>query len=731
MRISVLRTPHSAFRTHFLPARLILLAVCLLPMVAAAASNPPVEKRIGWRIRLPLPLDDAAKNRVIRFGRKALERAQAEKVQPVLIFQFDVPKGQEAAAGESNFGAVWEMADFLSSREMNEAVTVAYIPQSLPGHALLAALACQEIIMGQDASLGPVTGQAKVIPAPIRSAYKDIAQRRHTLPEAIALGLLDPQLEVYSAVTDLGTEYVTPEGLEKLKKDRTVQSTEDFKPAGDAQIFARKLRLPGLIKSYADDRLALARALDLPPAAVQDDPSLTGEWKTVRIDLKGPIRSGEAARIQKLIEDNRRRGVNFICLWIDSAGGAPDESSDLATYLAGLPSDEVRTVAYVPSKARATAAIVAEACDQVIVGPDAELGGSGDDNMSADEIDQFTQTIRQYIAPKKGRYWSLTAALINPRLEIFRCTRPGGEEEFLSDEELQQPENLGKWTKDQRIHAPGSPLLLKGREAVALGLAQDEVNDFQGLKRYYGLENDPELVEPGWADVLIEALGKPGVAVLLLIVGFVSLYLELHAPGIGVGGFAALVCFALFFWSQFLGGTADWLEVILFLAGVACLLLEIFVIPGFGIFGLGGGAMMIIALILASQTFVFPQNAYQFAQLRRSLLMIAGAAGGLLVGMFFLRKWLPRAPLLGRLILAPPDETEQETIGRRELLVDFENLLGKQGRTTTPLYPAGKARIGDALIDVIADGEMIDRGKPVEVVEVRGNRVLVRELSVE
>ncbi len=42
--------------------------------------------------------------------------------------------------------------------------------------------------------------------------------------------------------------------------------------------------------------------------------------------------------------------------------------------------------------------------------------------------------------------------------------------------------------------------------------------------------------------------------------------------------------------------------------------------------------------------------------------------------------------------------------------------------------PAGKARFGDSVVDVIADGEMIEPGKTVEVVEVRGNRVLVREI---
>jgi membrane-bound serine protease (ClpP class) len=717
-------------RVRLLPVLLVLSIFS--PLCAGPNSGeftPPAEKNAGWAIRLVLPIDGAAKNRVIRFARRAMEKARAEKVHPVLIFEFDVPKGQEKYAGESDFGAAFELANFLSSQELNAAATVAYIPVSLPGHAVLVALACQQIIMGRDATLGPAVLDGKVISPTIRSAYKEIAQSQHTLPEAMALGLLDPELEVLSVKTDLGTEYATPQGLEKLKKDRAVQSTEVFKPAGEScQLPSGKLRLLGLVKYLADDRLALARALNLPPMAVEDDPSLTGEWKAVRIDLKGPIRGDESARVQKLIEDHLRQGVNFICLWIDSAGGKPVDSSNLANFLAGLDSSRVRTVAYIPSQARSTAAIVAEACDQVVMHPEAVLGGSGAYQMSAEEIEDFTQTIRQSIAPSKGRYWSLIAALINPHLEVFRCTRPGGEEEYLSEAELEQPENLGKWTKGRPVTLPARALQVDGRQAERLHLAHRVVDDFQAFRQYYGLENDPELIAPGWADELIEALGQPGVAVLLLIIGFTGLYLELHSPGTSIGAFVALVCFALFFWSRYLNGTAGWLEVTLFLGGIACLLLEVFVIPGFGIFGLGGGVMVILSLILASQTFVLPRNEYQFAQLQRSLWVIVLSGGGMIVAAFFLRRWLPKTPILNRLILAPPDEAEREGIGRRELLVDLQDLLGRRGVTSTPLYPAGKARIGDTLVDVIADGEMIDRGREIEVVEVRGNRVLVREV---
>ncbi len=96
-------------------------------------------------------------------------------------------------------------------------------------------------------------------------------------------------------------------------------------------------------------------------------------------------------------------------------------------------------------------------------------------------------------------------------------------------------------------------------QAVDYDLANRAVNNFAQLKQYYGLEDDPALVEPGWADFLIRALASPELAVLLLLIGGAALYIELHSPGMGLGAFVAVVCFLLFFWSRYLGGTAGWL----------------------------------------------------------------------------------------------------------------------------------------------------------------------------
>ena len=92
-------------------------------------------------------------------------------------------------------------------------------------------------------------------------------------------------------------------------------------------------------------------------------------------------------------------------------------------------------------------------------------------------------------------------------------------------------------------------------------------------------------------------LNKTWVTVLLVMLGIVFIYMELHFMN-GMCGILATLCFALFFWSRALGGTAGWLEVILFVIGLGCIAMEIFVIPGFGVFGISGGILVIASLVL-------------------------------------------------------------------------------------------------------------------------------------
>lgn len=707
----------------------LLIAFFAIPASTFAKDEPKPSALVGRFVHVTLPITGQTVARTRAAIRRVIDKAKRDKVRLVLVVEFDVPRGQKEIARGSDFGAAYDLANFLSSDELNGVRTVAYLPNAIEGHAVLPAIACKEIIMAKDATIGAAGIDEKVLTPALRIAYSDIAGRFRTVPAVVALGMLDPAIEVLQVTTEDDKQYVMPEGLEKLKKEHATKEPVVVKRAGEVGDFSgADARRWGFARYLAADRREVARALELPATALEDDPSLESGWRAVRVDLRGPIRAESVRMAQTMIENQiREHDANFICLWIDSPGGSVADAMQLANFLGDLNSGKIRTVAYVPSEARSDAAIIALACDQLVVHPQTILGGSGAHELSPDEIKDVRRVIRK-LAPRKGRSWSLMAAMIDRKLDVYRYTRQG-DVEYFCDEELAEQPDQDKWEKGPRVTIPGIPLKLSGEQAEQYFLANRIVENFGQFKQYYGLENNPTLVEPGWADFLIKAMASPGVAALLLLIGLAGLYVELHSPGVGIGGFVAAVCFLLFFWSHYLGGTAGWLEITLFLAGVACLLLEVFVIPGFGIFGLGGGALVLVSLILASQTFVLPHNEYQFAQLQDSLMTIAAASIGMVVVAVFLRNRLPRSRVFSNLMLEPPAGDEAATIRRRESLVDFHALVGTRGTTTTQLTPCGKARFGEMLVDVIADSEVIDRGAAIEVVEVRGSRVLVREVG--
>jgi membrane-bound ClpP family serine protease len=522
---------------------------------------------------------------------------------------------------------------------------------------------------------------------------------------------------------------VLPEELSELQKQAAVRSVEQVFSAGQLGSFSgTELRVKyNLATHLVRDRLQLAAALQLPVGSLEEDPTLGAGRRAVRVDLSGPIKSDTVSWVERGIREKiAQQQINFVCLVIDSPGGSPTDSMRLAAYLSGLNPSEVRTVAFVGSEARADAALVALACDQLLMTESAVLGGPGARRISDRQLEALGTAVRE-LAAAKSIGWSLPVAMIDPDLTVQRWTRSGtGEVRYFSQQELAEQEHPQDWRAEGEIETRNG---LLGREAVELRLARFTVADWEDLKRMYHFEGELTMVERNWAHAVVEFLASPRIAGLLLFLAWFALMIEFSSPGIGLPGFASAVCFVLFFWANFLHGTAGWLEILLFATGITCLVLELFVLPGLGAFGIGGGLLIIASIVLASQTFVIPSNAYQWSQLPKSLFMLTAAGGGALAAMLVARRLMTDAPVFRRVALESPNEQQREQLRYQESLVHWDHLLGQRGVAITQLTPSGKARFGEARVDVISDSDVVPRGADVLVVEVRGNEVLVRAID--
>ena len=681
-------------------------------LTACSLASPAIAGTVMVPVRLPLTgtRDTQVEAAVLR-SLGLLRDAAPER--GILVLRFDAIDGE--SAGGSDFGRALELARFLVDERLAGVKTVAWLPEGATGHAVLVALACDEIAMPAEAVLGPATGAGDKPDEAVRTAYRLTAARRRTVPPAVAEAFADPAARVVRASTDDGEQFVGEAELDELRKRAAVIKVEQLQPAPLA-FDGRRGRELGFVRILAGSSAELARGLGVAEHDLAADPALDGGWRPAMVSLTGAVGPEAVARLRGRIERAIADGSNFIWLRIESAGGAPEQSLVLANWLSSLDPTTVKTVAYVPREARGDAALVALACDELVMHPGATIGGEGAAAIGGRRADSIVAAWRGGVAKLRDRSWSLPAALVVPGITVHRAEEQGsGRVDSFSEAELAARDDRENWRLGPAIGT--GPFALDGRRAEELAIVAHVVDDAEGLRKAYGIEGRIAVAEPGWADRLLEALASPSLAWLLLMIGAAGLYIELKTPGIGFGGFVSMVAFIVYFWSQYLNGTSGWLEVMLFIAGVICVAAEIFVLPGFGVLGLGGGLLVIASIVLASQSFVLPVNEYQIRQMQWSLLGILGATLGVALLGFMLRRWLPATPILRDVVLEPPED-----VGLDDML---DELVGRIGTTTTRLAPAGKARIGDGVRDVASDGPLIEPGTAVRVVDVRGGRVIV------
>jgi len=699
--------------------RVVRVLIALAAGIAwvGRADDPPASPPTVL-VTVQLPITGSRDTQVEGAILRQLDRLRGRPGQRgVLVLRFDA---RDAAAATSDFGRALELARFLVGERLAGIKTVAWLPDGASGHAVLVALACDELAMPPEAVLGPAAIDEPEVDEAMRAAYRDIASRRRTVPPPVAVAMVDPAARVLRVATDAGEEFVAEEGLEGVRERAAVVSAEPLRPA-PFSIDGRRARELGFVGLLVGGTADLARGLGVPERTLAADPSLAGGWRPTQVALSGAVTADAVARVRSRIQRAVDDGANLVILRIDSAGGAPEQSIVLANWLAGLDQERVRTVAWVPREARGDAALVATACDELVIAPTAALGGEGAADLDGRLAEAVVAAWRAGVAGVRERSWSLPVALVVPGIDVHRAEQQGtGRVDYFSAEEHRGRDDAAEWRLGPVVGS--GPLRLDGRRAEELGLAAHVVADAAGLRQAYGIEGELALLEPGWADRLLDALASPGLAWLLLLIGGAGLYIELKTPGVGFGGFVAMVAFIVYFWSQYLHGTAGWLEVMLFLAGLICVLAEIFVLPGFGVLGLGGGLLVIASLVLASQSFVVPINAYQIRQMQWSMAGILGAVVGVVAVAIAVQRLLPATPGLRGVLLPPPAEPID---GDDEL----EALVGAVGTTTTRLAPAGKARIAGEVRDVTSDAALVEPAAPVRVVAVRGGRLVVRPVD--
>jgi membrane-bound serine protease (ClpP class) len=208
----------------------------------------------------------------------------------------------------------------------------------------------------------------------------------------------------------------------------------------------------------------------------------------------------------------------------------------------------------------------------------------------------------------------------------------------------------------------------------------------------------------------------------LIVIGVIGIWLELKTPGFGLPGVVGIGAFLLYFLGGFVAGFSGMEWVLVFFLGMALVLIELFAFPGAIFIGLGGGLLILLALIMGmvdlypgSPTLPsWPQLALPMRNLSLALILSV-------VAMLVLARWLPKTSIYSTLVSTSASGVSSVAAQS----ASHKSQLGSLGVTLCPLRPGGKARFGEGTVDVISQGEMIPTGEKVRIIGHSGTEAVV------
>jgi len=414
--------------------------------------------------------------------------------------------------------------------------------------------------------------------------------------------------------------------------------------------------------------------------------------------IEGIIDLGLAPFVQRVLDEATAAKAAAVVLEINTFGGRVDAAVQIRDALLGA---RVPTIAYVNRRAISAGALISLAAEHLVMAPGATIGAATP--VMAGQPGGATQAVSEK-----------TVSYVRKE---FRATAESRKRPALIAEAMVDPD-----VAIRGVIEKGKLLTLTTDEALKHKVAEHRAESLEAALERVGIR-DAELrrAAPNWAENVVRFLTHPLLSSLLVTIGMLGIIIELRTPGFGVAGAIGVGSLAAFFWGHWLVQLAGWGELMLALAGVALLLLELLVIPGFGFAGILGILALLAALVMSV---VGSGATPEFLMLAAGRIVLSLLAA--LLASFLLLRFMPRTPFGRQLILQGGLGAGHEYGSAPDSDLRW---LGKRGRTTSPLRPAGFADIEGARVDVVSEGELIEPGTPVEVTRVDGNRIVVRPIT--
>ncbi len=450
------------------------------------------------------------------------------------------------------------------------------------------------------------------------------------------------------------------------------------------------------------------------------------------IPVSGTVEPGMAAYLKRVVAPLEQDDSAILVFVLDTFGGRVDAAFTIVETITAIPKQ--RTVAYVQDKAISAGALIALAAGNLIMQENSLIGDSApiiQTSAGHEEAGEKNQTVlrAQFRSLAKRNNYSqvLAESMVSKSMEVYKVTWADRFEymDKTTLEELPQKEKKSI-VSTSTIVQEGELLTMDDKEAVALGFSRQSVSSLDQALDVLGYGAYPKMhAAENWSEKFVRWL-QPLIPILMLL-GIGALYTEIKAPGFGIPGMTGILLLGLVFFNQYLVGLADYTELLVFLIGFLLLGMEIFVLPGFGIAGISAIIVLAAGLVLSFQDFVLPDPAlpWESTLLINNLGRVVGCAlGAFLVSMVVVRFVLPK---LSRVMGGPYLEA---TLHESRVPVTEASGIcaGDEGIALTTLRPSGKVTFRGRKIDAVSQGEFIEPGTAVRVVQLAAGHVIVEPM---
>lgn len=411
--------------------------------------------------------------------------------------------------------------------------------------------------------------------------------------------------------------------------------------------------------------------------------------------IDGDIDLGISYYVSRAVKDAEKNNADAILFHINTFGGRVDAATQIKDAIL---ESKILTIAFVNKRAISAGALITLSCQKIAMVEGSSIGASSvvdqTGQKQSEKYQSYMRSEMRSTAEKNGRRKDIAEAMVDERVII---------PELVDSTQL---------------------VTLTSEEALHYGITDTIANTVAEVLESFGLKGAKVInIERSWAEDVIRFINNPVISSILIMIGFLGLMTEVKTPGWGLPGTAGIVALTIFFGSSYLLDLTSILEIVLFLVGLGLLAVEVFVIPGFGLAGISGITLIVVSIFMS---LIGGQPFLDYDIISMAIIQLGSALGLSIISAFILFKYLPKSTTFNKLVLSQ-SETPVEGFTSHST---NQNLIGKTGKTISPLRPSGKAEIEDEIFDVVTRGEYLEVNIPVKIIQVEGIRIVVKEAAV-